>query len=877
MSRTRALIVLCVAGLLAAIMAWSAPALARSVRFGLEFRGGYELSYTVTPKDGSAAAVTPAELLATADVLRQRCDGIGMAEPELHLEGANHIRLKLVGTTDAQQLRSRLSASDGLPTRLIERYSQTVGSVLGQTALQETLLGGAIGVAAIVLLLLCLYRGLGLVTAFSLMVYLWLLVLGFTAAHATLSLSGVVAFVLGLGMAADASIICLERMREAQRHGSAAGDAIRIGFRASLVTIVDANAVTALAMAALFVAGIGPIQGFAVTMLASIVISFITCFVVVRTLGLALTAVAPAWFVQRPFTPTTDAATDPETRTEGAWSFVRWGRRLAIVSVLVVILGAWSYSRHGLNLDIDFTAGTALDIDLPQASTSPQVSTVAQGITADQATTVISDAGTVPATVTIGGADHRHIAARFDQILAPAALQRIIAAFQARYGGGVVYEENTADPGVARAFASHAVYALLAACVGIFGYLGLRFTWAVGLATLIVIVHDLIVVTALFALFRCEIDVTYIAAMLTILGYSLNDKIVIFGRIRQHVDADAGAASASPRVRLQQSADLAIRQTLGRSIYTVLTVVLASAALLLFGCEPLQMFALALLLGLLIGCYSSLFLTAPVWIACLTSARTGGVRPAWARVAQVTIMLALFAVAGGGVWWSTTHAFAINAPAQSAAGLGDLRPFQVIAEDTQRLLNQGEVSGAKVRIKELESAWDQAQEQLEPKDPAAWMALDKAIDRALRLVRSGSPDPVASAGALRTVAAMCGASAEAAAANAVVAPAAATPIATSAPVRPLGDLSAFIAIADETLRLVQAADLSGAKARITDLESAWDDAEKTLRTQNPGAWTILDDAIDQALVRLRARSPEAPACAEVLQHLLSQCWSFQGP
>ena len=216
----------------------------------------------------------------------------------------------------------------------------------------------------------------------------------------------------------------------------------------------------------------------------------------------------------------------------------------------------------------------------------------------------------MPATVAIGGKNNEHIAARFDEILQPAELKRIIAAFQSTYRK-VEYEENTADPGVARDFATRAIYAVVAAFASIALYIGLRFSWSIALATVAPIFHDILIVSALFSLFKLEIDVTYIAALLTIMGYSLNDKIVIFGRIRENLKRVSDTGGDSLRDLVNES----IRQTLGRSIYTVLTVVLASACLYLFACEPLEMFALAILLGLVSGAYSSIFISSVLWLS----------------------------------------------------------------------------------------------------------------------------------------------------------------------------------------------------------------------------------------------------------------------
>src|SRR5258706_4728896 len=398
-------------GIISGLIGLTAQRLASRVRFGLEFRGSYEIYYVASPALGKTQ-VSAEDMLATAKILRQRADSIGMAEPEIHIEGQNHLRVKLAGLTSVGESRSLLGSAQGLSTVLTEKYTQTVGSVLGNTALKETLTAGAIGIACIFLLLLTLYRGAGVLAAFSTLVYLWLLVIVFNASHATLSLSAVVAFVLGIGMAADASIICFERVREEIANGHEPADAVRLGFAGSFSTIRDANLVTALAMFALFVAGIGPIQGFSLTMLASIVIGVGTNFFFVRPLCL--------WLAQADlFSPALliGAKSNQTGYKRGDFDFVKFCRTAIVISVLTIVSGALYYRAHGLNLDIDFTAGTALDIDLDRA------------IDQEAATRVMSQAGTAPATVAIGGKANEHIAARFDEILQPTELKRIIAAF----------------------------------------------------------------------------------------------------------------------------------------------------------------------------------------------------------------------------------------------------------------------------------------------------------------------------------------------------------------------------------------------------------------------------------------------------------------
>jgi preprotein translocase SecF subunit len=833
-------------GLLACLVAATFSSLATHVRFGLEFRGGYEIYYVVNPAPGKTLLAKD-DLLQTVAILSKRADSIGITEPDIRVEGANHIRVKLAGLTSAEESRSLLGSSQGLPTQLTEKYTQTVGSVLGKTALAETVQAGLIGIACIFLLLVGLYRTAGLIAAFCTLVYLWLLLIVFTASGATLSLSAVVAFVLGIGMAADASIICLERIREEIDLGRSLREAVENGFKGSLPTIRDANLVTALAMIALFAAGIGPIQGFALTMLVSIVISVATNFLLIRRLMLWL--VDTQWVSQRWLI----GKGKPRATKARRFNFVGLGKTAIVVSLLTIVSGSLYYRAHGLNLDIDFTAGTALDIDVDRA------------ITQETATQIMTGAGTIPATVAVGGAQNQHIAVRFDEVLKPADLKQIITAFKGKYQT-VEYEENTADPGVARDFATRAIYAVIAAFASIAIYIGLRFSWAIALATLLPIVQDILIVSAIFSLFKFEIDVTYIAALLTIIGYSLNDKIVIFGRIVENVKKSPPVDALA----LWSLINLSISQTLRRSLYTVLTVVMASTCLYLFACEPLQMFSLALVLGLISGAVSSIFMSSAIWLTLsrrkLQVAKVGSTLkispkriPHLASTPFLGALLFVCTVGVGGWFWVPAQATAGKTAVSASTSLGDLSSFRTITVDTARLVDAGDLKAAKARITDLETAWDQAEETLQPKSPAAWTSVDKSIDRALSQLRSGKPDPKACADALKTLLAKLD--------NQQIS--AATPVATPS-AGSMGDLSYLKVIITDTEKLLGSGNMNGARARITDLESTWDQNEKKLRAIDPEGWTSIDKSLDRALKQVRTGSPDLAACSEALNTLATK-------
>ena len=583
------IIALAAMSLLAIAIALTIKPLLRHIRLGLEFNGGYEILYAGSPLEKGGKPVTREQMVAAAAILERRANALGMAEPEVALEGNNRVRIKIAGVSSQAEIRKILSGPESLPVTLTERYTQTVGSVLGKTALRETLTGGLAGAGLVLLFMLALYRVAGAISVLMLITHLWLMLVLFNLIHATLSLSAIVAFVLGIGMAADASIIAFERIKEELRSGSALEAAVRAGFSGSLRTILDANVTTCIALIVLFVVGIGQIQGFSLSMIASIAISLLTNVFLAHWLLSAVvnSGVLPqsAFFATRPML----------NSHAQRYDFVKYRWAAYALSAAVLCAGLAGYLRNGFYWDIEFTAGTALDIDVGQA------------IEQRQAEEIFLNAKVPAETVAIGGDGNSHIAARFDDVLSADEVNRAVAGFKTVYGERVSFEENTSDPGVAQELGVKAAQSIALAALGILIFISWRFSWQTGVATIVTLAHDLLVVIGLFALFHLEVDVTFIAAMLTIMGYSINDKIVIFDRLREN-------RLKNPLADLRETVRASIWQTMSRSIYTVATVVAASACLYLLGCEPLQMFALAILLGLICGAYSSIFMVCPIWL-----------------------------------------------------------------------------------------------------------------------------------------------------------------------------------------------------------------------------------------------------------------------
>jgi len=581
---------LVVAGL-AAIIGFTAPYLLSHTKIGLEFKGGYEIVYAASPLRGEGQ-VDQAVLVQTAQILASKANALGISEPDVQVEGDNQIRVQLAGVSTNAQVRS-ITQQGNLPVKLTEKYSETVGGVLGATDLSDTLHAGLLALGIIFAFMLLVYRLPGLISTFCIIVYLWLLLVVFNLLSATLSLAAIVAFVLGIGIASDANILSYERIKEELKRGRAFFDALRTGQKLALRTILDANAAGIIGAIILFIIGIGPIRGFALTTVLSIVISIISNVFLSRLLiqWLADTKLGNSFFFF-PKKKSRDGQIAP-------WfNFVRLRWIFFALSLAIALYGTYTIFTVPLNLDIDFKAGTALDITLPKS------------IDQDTATSIMADAGVPPATLAVGGAKSNQIAARFDDVLNPVGIDRLINAFKQKYGENVVYDENTYDPTIAQGLVVKAIETIILAMIGIFVFVTIRFGWQFAVAGTIAFLFTAYFVLCMFSIFQDEIDVTFIAAILTVIGYSINDTIVIFDRIRENLKMTKVTTSAE----LSALVNISIRQMLKRSIFTMLTVVTAALCLYQFGAEPLHAFALAIFYGLICGTYSSIFIAAQIWL-----------------------------------------------------------------------------------------------------------------------------------------------------------------------------------------------------------------------------------------------------------------------
>lgn len=272
-------------------------------------------------------------------------------------------------------------------------------------------------------------------------------------------------------------------------------------------------------------------------------------------------------------------------------------KKYFIFSIALTIAGIISLVLFRLNFGVDFKAGTNMDISTTKAVTQQQVKEA------------LTEAGHDDITPTVGGQYNDRVSIRFNEVLNQEQSTKVIASLKAKLGEDISLEVNVVSPELAQELGVKTIWAILIASLGIMLYVMIRFEWRFALASNISILYDSFVVVAVFSIFRFEVDLPFIAAVLTTLGYSINDKIVIFDRIRENMRFSQIKNEEQLAALVNQS----IWQTMARNLYTVLTVVVVTVCIFLLGSPSIKMFSLALLIGLLSGAYSTIFIASPLW------------------------------------------------------------------------------------------------------------------------------------------------------------------------------------------------------------------------------------------------------------------------
>ena len=506
-------------------------------------------------------------------------------------------------TVDETKELANILNAGALPVKVKELSSTSVGAEFGKDALKNTVTAGIVGVILIFIFMMVYYRLPGFISVITLLTFTFLVLLVQNGLNAVLTLPGIAAVVLGIGMAVDANILTAERIREELRVGKTVKEAYQLGSKESLSAIIDAQLTTLLAAGVLFYFGTSSVKGFATTLIISILMSFVTAVWLSRVLlGLLVKSGYfnnPAWFGisrKKQHKPEEKVDTLDLTTKFDRLDFVKHRKKFYISSVIILVVGLGILSIFKLNLGIDFASGTVVDIQSEKEITAAEVEPFLEKI------------GFPNDDIVIKGTEKNIASITYVKDFTKDEVIKFKKEVVAKYGKEP--NVNTVSPTVGKELVKNAIKALLIAALGIIIYVAIRFEWRMGLGAIISLLHDVFFMIAIFSLFRMEVDITFIAAVLTIVGYSINDTIVTFDRIRENIDR---AGKISTKEELAVVVNKSLRQTMARSINTVLTVIIVVIALIFLGAPSIQGFSIALLIGLVTGMYSSICIAAQVW------------------------------------------------------------------------------------------------------------------------------------------------------------------------------------------------------------------------------------------------------------------------
>jgi SecD/SecF fusion protein len=479
-----------------------------------------------------------------------------------------------------------------VPVEVIEQ--RTVGPTLGKEAIDASAKAAIIGVALTAIFIVVVYRLLGGLAAVALACYSLIAYGALVAIGATLTLPGLAGFVLAIGMAIDANVLAFERAREEYTAGRTKGlrAAVANGFAKAWTAIIDSNVTTLLAAGLLFFLASGPVRGFGVTLSIGVVASMVAALIVTR--ALADTAVARKSVSARPnISGIAYPGRVREWLVARSPDLMRHGRRWLAGSAIVLVIAAAGIAVRGLNLGVEFTGGR-----LVEYSTSSPLSV-------EDARQAVTDVGFPRAVVQESGEEN--ISIRTGDMTNDQEFE-IRQALEDVSGGEVTKErDELIGPSLGDELRQKALIALAVALAAQLLYLAIRFRWTMGLSAVVAMAHDVLILVGIFAWLGKPIDGVFLAALLTVIGYSVNDAVVVFDRVRE-------LWNDNRKPGYPTTVNRAILQTVPRTVNTGLGAVFILAALAFLGGDSLTDFAVALLIGIIVGTYSSMFTAGPLSI-----------------------------------------------------------------------------------------------------------------------------------------------------------------------------------------------------------------------------------------------------------------------
>ncbi len=563
--------------------------------------GEYVVSLTFTPEGTKKFADATTAAYQNGETIGIYYDGKFVSVPNVN-EPITGGQAQISGMADfeeADKLATYIRLG-GLKVELKELRSKVVGAQLGSDALKSSLQAGAIGFAIVCLIMIVVYLLPGFASAVALTIYVILTLLALNALNITLTLPGIAGIILSIGMAVDANVIIFARIREELATGKTVQSAIKIGFDKAMSAILDGNITTLIAAAVLGLKGSGTVKGFAITLALGIVLSMFTALFVTKTFMKAFYVVgftAEKWYGKTNKLKTIDFVSKKA---------VFFGISIAVILAGFVLLGVnKANTGNVLNYSLEFMGGTSTTVTFNEDYSIEQIDAEIvphiEEITGDSNVQAqkINDTKQVMFKTRTLTVDERE-----------AFVQAMATNFNVPENG---IEAETISATVSNEMRQDAVIAVIIATICMLIYIWFRFTdIRFAASAVLALVHDVLVVLAFYALAKISVGNTFIACMLTIVGYSINSTIVIFDRIRENLNL------AKNQDELKVLVNDSITQTLTRSIYTNLTTFAMVFVLYLMGVSSIRDFALPLMVGIFAGAYSSVGITGSLWYVMRT-------------------------------------------------------------------------------------------------------------------------------------------------------------------------------------------------------------------------------------------------------------------
>ena len=480
-----------------------------------------------------------------------------------------------------------------LPVTLNEITSSVQTATIGADALHKSIIAGAIGLALVFILMIIMYGLLGVMADIALALYVLLDIWAVAAIGAVLTLPGIAAIILSIGMAVDANVIIFARIREEISKGKTIRVAVSEGFRHAVVTVLDAQITTLIAAIVLYLIGSTTVKGFAITLMIGIVISIFTAVVITQIL-IGLLADSEKYAQNKYFGVNEDGT--PKQFVKQQFRFVKNRKLYYIISVAVIAIGLIAGLVRGFNYGIDFTGGTMLQLDMGKTVDVAEVEDTLKDFNLNPSIVLAGDNRDQVIIKTIEALDN-------DERL------NIVNALGEKYGidENSILASEQFGPTVGNELKANAVKSIIIAAICMLIYIIFRFkTWKYGVSSVIALAHDVLIVLAMYGLFHITINNPFIAGILTVVGYSINNTIVIFDRLREN-------RTLYKRESLEETIDKSINQTLNRSVMTSITTLLCMIPMTIMVSTAIREFIIPLIIGVIVGTYSSVFLASPIF------------------------------------------------------------------------------------------------------------------------------------------------------------------------------------------------------------------------------------------------------------------------